>query len=85
MTVAEKKETRGIARKLKYSGSDLQLRIIVKPPGDQGQYMIEFRAVGAKGASKPTDFNIVSMSQLFHDALRKQFGGNIQYGGKGEL
>ena len=85
MTVTEKKETRGLPKKLRYSGSDLQVRIYVKPPGSDRQYLIDFRAVGAKGAARPTDFNIVAMSQLFHDALRKQFGGNIQYGGKGEL
>ena len=83
--MTEKTETRGLPKKMKFHSKDLQVRCFVKEPGSTVQYMMQFRVLNAKGAGSPTDFNIISMSQLFYNALKAKFGGHVRYGGKGDL
>jgi len=83
--IADRKETRGALKKWRHNANDLQVRVVVKPPGSDSQYTIQFRCIGAKHSAGPTDFNIISMSQLIHTALRERFGGVVRYGGRNEV
>ena len=80
--IEKKKPTHGRLPKLEYSGKDLQVRIQILPPAHRHTYTINLKCIGASGAARPSDFNIVAMSQLFYKALRDHFGGVVKLGGR---